>query len=137
MAETAITMPLLVLLLLATAEFGHAFWEYSTLTKAVRDGGRFASAQGLLGSTGVVIITNQLRTDVGNIVVYGNTAGSGNPVLAGFAPGNVTIDAPGNRDVIISASYVYDPLFGVLPAFYGAVYNAPFTLDAAIRVRAL
>jgi len=137
LAETCIVLPLLILLILATAEFGHAFWEYSTLTKSVRDGGRFASGEGLLGSTGVVVLTNQLRSDVGNMVVYGNTSGSGDPVLDGFTTSSVTLVAPGGGDLIVRASYTYQALFGLIPSFYGAVYSAPFTLDAAIRLRAL
>jgi hypothetical protein len=137
MVETAIVLPVLILLILATAEFAHAFWEYSSLTKALRDGGRFASNQGLLGSTGVVVLTDDLREDVRNVVVYGNTEGTGAPVLATLPTGSVTLEAPGDGDIIVRASCEYDALFGLIPTFYGAVYSAPFTLNAALRMRAL
>ena len=42
LVETVVVLPLLLALILETAEFGHAFWQYSTLTKSVRDGARFA-----------------------------------------------------------------------------------------------
>ena len=135
--ETVLVLPLMLVLILATAEFSHAFWQYSTLTKAVRDGARFASGQGVLGSTGVVVLTNQLRTDVGNVVVYGNSAGAGSPRLAGLTTAAVTLEAPGDGDVIVRANYPYPALFGVIPTFYGATVTAPFTLDAAVRMRAL
>jgi Flp pilus assembly protein TadG len=137
MLETVIVLPLLILMILGTAEFAHAFWEYNALTKALRDGGRFASNQGLLGSTGVVVLTDDLREEVRNVVVYGNTRGTGAPVISTLPTGTVTLEAPGDGDIIVRASCEYDALFGLIPTFYGAVYSAPFTLNAALRMRAL
>lgn len=137
MLEAVVVLPFLLVLILGTAEFGHALWQYSTLTKAVRDGGRFAASQGLLGSTGVVVLTDKLKTDVRNVVVYGNTTGSGQPVLATLSTGTVTLEAPGDGDIIVRASCSYDALFGLIPTIYGAVYSAPFTLNGGIRMRAL
>ena len=137
LAETAIVMPLLVVLILATAEFSNAFWQYSTLTKMVRDGARYAATQGLLGSTGVVVLTTELRAEVGNVVVYGNSAGSGSPSLTGMQPSSVTLEAPGDGDIVVRANYAYQPLFGLIPTFYGSSVSAPLSFDAAIRMRVL
>jgi Flp pilus assembly protein TadG len=137
MVEAAVVLPLLVVMILGTAEFAHAFWEYNALTKSLRDGGRFAASQGLLGSTGVVVLSDELRSDVRNVVVYGNTSGNGTPVLASLTTGTVQLEAPGDGDIIVRASCAYDSLFGIIPTLYGAVYSAPFSLNAAIRMRAL
>jgi len=137
MLETVIVLPFLVMLILATAEFAQAFWDYNTLTKALRDGGRFAASQGLLGSTGVVVVTDELRTDVRNVVVYGNTRGTGTPRLNTLTSGTISIEAPGDGDILIRASCDYDSLFGLIPTIYGSVYSAPFSLNASIRMRAL
>jgi Flp pilus assembly protein TadG len=130
-------LPILLALILATAEFGHAFWQYSTLTKSVRDGARFAASHGVLGSTGVVVLTTELRNDVGNIVVYGNVTGSGTPVLDGFATSTVSLEAPGDGDIIVRVVYPYDALFGLVPTFYAAAASAPLNLSAAVRMRAI
>ena len=135
--ETVIVLPILLALIIATAEFSHAFSQYSALTKTVRDGARYAASQGLLGSTGVVVLTNQLQNDVGNVVVYGNTTGSGAPLLAGFTTAAVSMEAPGGDDLIVRASYPYQSVFGLLPTFYGTAVSAPLTLNAAVRMRAL
>ena len=137
LAETAIVLPLLLALILATAEFSNAFWQYSTLTKMVRDGARYAATQGLLGSTGVVVLTAELRAEVGNVVVYGNSAGSGSPTLTGMQPSQVSLEAPGDGDIVVRANYPYQPLFGLVPTFYGSTASAPFSFDAAIRMRVL
>ena len=135
--ETVVVLPLLLIMILATAEFGHAFWDYSTLTKSVRDGARFAASQGVLGSTGVVVLTNQLRADVSNIVVYGNVNGTGTPVLDGFAASQVTLEAPGDGDIIVRAVYPYNAVFGIVPTIYSAAVSAPINLSAAVRMRAI
>ena len=79
--EFAIVVPVLLLLLFGVTEVGRALVRYNTLTKAVQDGARYAAAKGLLGTTGNVNVTAQLTTEVRNVVVYGNTAGAGTPVL--------------------------------------------------------
>ncbi|MEJ2087074.1 MAG: TadE/TadG family type IV pilus assembly protein [Gammaproteobacteria bacterium] len=137
LVETVVVLPLLLALILGTAEFGHAFWQYSTLTKSVRDGARFAASQGVLGSTGVVVLTAQLTSDVSNVVVYGNVSGSGAPVLNGFTTSAVTLEAPGDGDIIVRAVYPYDALFGLVPTFYSAAASAPLNLTAAVRMRAI
>jgi len=70
LAELAIVLPIFLLLFGATAEFGRYFYEYSTLAKASRVGARYLSK---------------------NIVVYGNTAGTGTPILTGLTTANVQV----------------------------------------------
>jgi Flp pilus assembly protein TadG len=83
LAELAIALPVLVLLFGATAEFGRYFYAYTTLAKASRVGARYLATS----------CVNKPSQDViaKNLVVYGNAAGTGSPVLSGLAPGNITI----------------------------------------------
>ena len=87
MVEFTIVLPVLLLLLFGVTELGRALVRYNTLTKAVQDGARYAAAYALLGTTGAVNVDAQLQTEVRNVVVYGNTAGTGTPVLGGLATG--------------------------------------------------
>lgn len=137
MTEMAIVLPLVLILILATAELGRAFWQYNTLTKSVRDGARFAAGDGLFGSTGVVIITDQLRTEVANLVVYGNTQGAGTPLLDGLTTESVTLESPGDGDILVRTSYSYDPIFGWIPTFDGGGLSTFFDFEAVVRMRAL
>lgn len=139
MIELTIAMPLLLFMFLATAEFGRVLFQYNTLTKSVRDGARHAAQYGLLGSTGVVNITNQLQTESNNLVVYANIGGSGATLLPGPLP-VVTVTNPGGDDIQVSASYNYQPMVGaVLPDFglAGGGIGLTFTLRATVRMRAL
>src|SRR5882724_7412241 len=82
LVELAIVIPIFVMLFAATAEFGRYFYEYTTLAKASRAGARYlATASGKPAQD----ITAK------NIVVYGNSAGTGSPILSGMTVANVTI----------------------------------------------
>ena len=54
--ELAIAVPVLLLLLLASAELGRAFYQYNTLTKSVRDGARYLS-ENSLGAVGFLSVS--------------------------------------------------------------------------------
>ena len=82
LAELAIVLPIFLLLFGATAEFGRYFYEYSTLAKASRVGARYLST---------AYVTAADDTAAKNIVVYGNTAGTGTPILTGLTTDNVQV----------------------------------------------
>ena len=83
--ETAIVIPILCMMFAAVAEFGRYFYEYTTLAKAARVGARFMATKTLDSAS-----TNwQLAAK--KLVVYGNTAGSGSPVLPGLTVDNVEL----------------------------------------------
>jgi hypothetical protein len=74
LVEFALILPMLLLLTLITVEFGRAIWQYNTLTKSVRDTARYLSLQ----TPGTKI------PEARNLMVYGNTAGTGNPLAIGL-----------------------------------------------------
>ena len=85
LVEIAIVLPLLLMLFGAVGEFGRYFYEYTTLAKAARVGERLMAAKPVSSPT-----TNwQLATK--RLVVYGNTAGTGSPVLPGLTVANVDL----------------------------------------------
>jgi hypothetical protein len=135
--ELTLVLPIVLLLMVATAELGRAFWQYNTLTKSVRDGARHASSAGLFGSTGVVVVTDELRTQVQNLVVYGNTAGTGAPLLNGLSTSGVSLESPGGGDILVRSSFDYDPIFGFLPDFRGGGWSTLYEFEAVVRMRAL
>jgi Flp pilus assembly protein TadG len=82
LAELAIVLPLLLILFAATAEFGRYFYEYTTLSKAARIGARYLATARVSGFE---------KDQAKNLVVYGNTAGTGSPLIAGLTTANVVI----------------------------------------------
>jgi Flp pilus assembly protein TadG len=111
LVELAIVLPILLLLFAAVAEFGRYFYEYSTVAKSARLGARYLAAKSAT-STG----TNW-QANAKNLVVFGNTAGSGSPVLSGLSTANVsvtyqggTVGVPDTVKVSI-VNYKHQPVF--------------------------
>ena len=82
LVEMAVVLPIFLIVFAAVAEFGRYYYEYTTLAKGARVGVRYlATAR-----------TNGLDdTAAKNLVVYGNTAGTGSPIINGLSTTNVTI----------------------------------------------
>jgi Flp pilus assembly protein TadG len=77
--ELALITPLLLLLTFITTEFGRAMYEYNLVVKSTRDAVRYLSVQ----TPGTHI------TEARNLMVYGNTAGTGTPLARGLSLANV------------------------------------------------
>jgi len=91
LVETAIVVPIFLILFGATAEFGRYFYEYTTLAKASRVGSRYLATAVVSGTEDAV---------AKNIVVYGNTTGTGSPLLTGLTTSNVVITRQGGTPVL-------------------------------------
>lgn len=108
LVELAIVLPILILLFAATAEFGRYFYEYTTLAKAARAGTRYLATSAV----------NAKEDGIAkNIVVYGNEAGTGSPLIQGLTTGNVVISRQGGVPALPQTvkveiySFKHQPLF--------------------------
>ena len=86
--EIAIVIPILLVMFAGIAEFGRYFYEYNTLAKASRLGARYLASKSVNSETDYKAIAK-------NIVVFGNTAGTGSPVLPGLTTDDVDISYQG------------------------------------------
>jgi|SRR5215813_3092410 len=116
LAEAAIVLPLLVLMLGAAAEIGRFMYCYNTLAKATRSSARYICIRELDGSKTPPANLNEAR----NIAVYGNTAGTGAKVLndSNFTTANITISPTSGTPQTVTVSitgYSYVPIFGIGP----------------------
>jgi Flp pilus assembly protein TadG len=115
--EFAITLPLLLLLMFATAEFGRLISQNNTLAKCVRDAARYVAANATAGDSKVISITPTVTTQARNIAVTGQIAG-GSPLLPGLTAGAFTIADAGNGYISVAATYTYQPMIAAqLPTF--------------------
>ena len=142
LAEMALVTPILWVLRLVTADLSRAFIEHNILTKAVRNGARYAAAKAFQGTTGVINVT-AITDQTKNLVVYGSTTpGAGvSSVLPGLTLTNITVvQVAGTDDIEVSATYALGGLFGpLLPiSFYsGNSTGAARNLSASVTMRAL
>lgn len=141
LVETAITLPFLLFVMFAATEFTNAFVTHTTLTKAVRDGARWAAEEAKNKNTGVWELDNALKDDTRNLVVYGNRAGSpAVPVVNGLNVTHVSVNRLGTSENIdVSVTYPYSGMLGsVLPTFgYGSNIALLFNMSATVTMRAL
>jgi len=137
--EFALILPVLLILMLATAELGRAMHQYNTLTKMVFDGARYLSDNSTPGSTDVIDVTSTVNNAARNLVVYGDTGGNGAPLLTGMTPADVTVSVVDATHVRVSAQYVYAPLLPVLPLFGLSPDDVvvPVGFQAVVTMRAL
>lgn len=139
MVETVITLPLLLFVMLAATEFTNAFVTHTTLTKAVRDGARWAAEEAIDGAG--FNLTDALKIEAQNLVVYGNRKGPpGTPIVNGLTAADVTVARLGTSDNIrVTVNYPYTGILGtVLPTFgYGSDIALLFNMDATVTMRAL
>ena len=140
MAEFVIGAPILLFLLYCIVEFGRAFMQFSLLADAARDADRYLATKALSGSSGVIIISGTDSGSAKNLVVYGNTAGAGAPLLPGLLVSHVTVASDASQNVSISVAYPYQSLFGgSIPKFFtsGSINTGAMTLNVYTSMRAL
>jgi len=126
LVELAIVLPIFILLFGATAEFGRYFYEYTTLAKSARVGARYLAT---------AAVNSTEDTNAKNIVVFGNSAGTGNPILSGLSTANVSITRSGGVPVLPQTVTVQITGFKHQPIFdLGAITNTS-TLSMNIDVK--
>lgn len=104
LVELAIIMPLVLVMLGATAEFGRFFYTYTTLLKGTRAASRYLVSQPVGASNAAAK----------NLLVYGNTAGTGTPIVSGLTTANVVITpnkVGAKTQTVEIQNFTYVPIF--------------------------
>jgi len=138
--EMAIVLPILMLLTLAAGEFGRAFIQYSRLSHRVQSAARFVAENTLQGTTGVAVLTDSIRTQARNLVLYGTTSVGTKPAVPGLTATDVAITVTPDGIVNVSIAYAYRPVIGdALPVFgFGQdIATASILLKPRVVMRAL
>ncbi|HYE14559.1 MAG TPA: TadE/TadG family type IV pilus assembly protein [Pyrinomonadaceae bacterium] len=132
LVELAIVLPVMLVMFGAVAEFGRFFYTYQTLAKATRAGARYLTTEPADGSS---------DAKAENLVVYGNTTGTGDPVVSGLSAGNVSVERSGGpssmpeRVTVKIVGYTYSPLFdlGKLVGVSGLSLNVDVSPATTMR----
>lgn len=138
--EYIVVLLMLIPMVIGTVELGRYIYQYNTLTKAVRDGARYAG-DNALSSSGILTLTGTLISETQNLVAYGNTnTALGTAVLQGINSADVSvtaIDVTGMSagtispsHVRVTADYTFTPLFDIIPA--GSITMTASTVQRAI-----
>ena len=106
LVEFAIGVTVFVMAMFAVLEFGRALWIHNALSDAARRGARYA-----------VLNTAGSADQVKNIVVYGNAAGTGQPMLNDLTTANVNVTYNAYRDAFAKATQdksAFGPALGTM-----------------------
>ena len=128
-AEMALVTPLLMILMFGSFELGKYFWDNHILTKAVRDGARYASRQAFSNyDCSAETVATGVETSTQNLVRTNTLDGSGTVRLAGWTNAMITVDVTCDNSgdytsiysgidvpvVTVDANVPYRSLFGSL-----------------------
>ncbi|HEV8431344.1 MAG TPA: TadE family protein [Pyrinomonadaceae bacterium] len=133
LVEVTIVIPIFLMLFAATAEFGRYFYEYTTLAKATRGGARYLSS--------AVIGTGEGAA--ANIVVYGNSGGTGTPILTGLSTSQVKITYQGGSAAIPETvtveivGYTHEPIFNLAALTKSVGLNLNVDVKPSVTMRYL
>jgi Flp pilus assembly protein TadG len=121
--ELAITIVPMLILTFGVTEYGRAIFTYNAIDKAARDAARYLTAP----PPG----TANPNAAAANLVVFGNTAGTGAPLAPGLTTGMVNIcnatSCPGTHQNVPTGSGVINL---VTVSINGYVYNSIVTYVA-------
>jgi hypothetical protein len=129
--ELAISVPLLIFLMLATADIVRAT-QYSTLSNGVRNGAFYLARHSMLGSSGVVNVSGATITATQRLVMYGNTAGTGPLRVPGLTAGQIAVTNVGGGNVRVVVTYPYQSLFGGTIQTFGIGSNVSMVFNMVV-----
>jgi Flp pilus assembly protein TadG len=115
-AEMALVTPLLVTIMFGALEVGKYFWDEHRLTKAVRDGARFAARQSFASMPCAGPAANE--TQIRNVVRFGKAVvtGADQPLLNYWTnPGTITVTISCYANAGVNGARVYDGIYSARP----------------------
>jgi len=125
--ETALVLPLLLLMVLGILDFGMLFWRFEGVTNAAREGARVAILPGY-SATDVEFRVNQYLADAGL---------TGTAATTVVAP--VGVDVGGGTCITMTGATVSYPhdffLVGALAGYYGGTSLTSTSLNATSMMR--
>ena len=140
LAELAILVPFLAIMLAAVAEFGRLFQTYTTLTKATRSAARYLSNHKF---------DNDSKDKARDLVVCGKLkcAAGDQPLVTGMSAAKVCIESTGSPSIQTvtvripsttggcGAPHLYQPVFdlGALLHIPGYSLNVPLSPSTTMR----
>lgn len=146
MVEFAVSVPVILLLMFGSFEFGHLMTEFSALNDGVRDAARYVAANVRNGSAiGMDPLTpgDTLYKQGQNLAVFGKitgTAGTDTPIFPGLTVADISLtENTTSQTITVIAAYPYLSLFGgaSLPTFMGSSLATNYTLTISTTMRAL
>jgi Flp pilus assembly protein TadG len=115
--EAAFALPVLMLFVIGSIEFGRVLWTYHTMLLAVEEGGRYAMVYGASPS----LLTASSCPNVGTVNLVNCTNARANTYLANYGGTGITVssseDASSPPNMTISATYTFNFVTPILRSY--------------------
>lgn len=141
LVETAIALPILILLMIPVGELVRAFFQYSLMAHHTRSALRYVAEHAVIDTTGLPVISADLTLAAKNIVVYGSKVSTSTPVFPGLSVLEVSapiVTADGN--ILLTVTHPYQsllPFGGRIPGLKSGadimINNLPLTVSYTMR----
>jgi hypothetical protein len=128
LVEFAMVLPLLLLIVFGITEFGRAYYQYNTLSKAIRNGARYMSSH---------TYSSANITNAQNMVVYGQTSGSGTPVLPGLTAAMIGVTPSGGTGPYDEINPPQSVIVGVLNYPFNSLVPGFISLNVTFSPQAM
>ena len=126
--EAALILPILLLFLLGSVEFGRALWTYHTMLLAVEEAGRYAMVYGESPS----LLSSASCPNVTTVTLQNCAVAKANAYLAAYGGSGVSVssseDSSTPPNLTISATYTFNFIDPLLLPF------GPITLGSQVTV---
>lgn len=132
--EFTLIVPLILAIVVFTAEMGRALYQYNSIVKAVRNASRYLTTQTPDDAT----VLGRAR----KLVVYGNVEGTGSPLVPGVTESNIEIPPtsfagtapdPVIRTVTITVTgFTFTPMY---TSFLGRAFSTVTFSDISATMR--
>jgi Flp pilus assembly protein TadG len=136
--EFVIAVPILIFLMLAMIEMGHALVQYDALTYSVRHGARYVSEHAIDGTSGHVNLTPEVIAAAKTLTT--STVLS-NGIIREAGGLKVEVEQVGADNIRVTAIYPYVPLVGgALPGIGTGgdpIGTGLITFNVAVTMRAI
>jgi Flp pilus assembly protein TadG len=118
MIEFALSASVLIPLFICTFQFGYSFYVYNLLSTQVRSGARYASLKTFQASQ-----VAAWKTAVKNMVLYGNSAGTGTVLEPGLTAAQIDVEIKDPSGVDADSSHV---------PYYVTVSTTNYSVNAVV-----
>ena len=135
--EFTIMLPLMLFLLLATAEVGRFIYTYNALTKNAEVGARFLSRHAMDGLQTIQLSPAKLD-ELKNLVVYGDIDGGTSSSVDYLTINDVDVAVSDGVFLQINISLSYQPIFGNTLSIPGmGDLDLSIPMNTGIKMRAI
>ncbi|MFO1131700.1 MAG: TadE family protein [Hyphomicrobiales bacterium] len=117
--ETAVVLPIILILMGGIYDFGRAYATMSAAQKSLRGAVRYLSLQPF-----GFVCSNTAKGNAKNLALYGNTAGTGNALVSGWQAADISVSVLDVNDAPITDCSSYPTVVKISMSSTKVPYNS-------------